>query len=1011
MADRLDSIEVGAGVGEAAMFIKSKRVPCGLLANATSAIALMAGSAYAPFAHAQAAAAAPASQPTAAATPPQATESADGAVGGDASAAPAPQPAGADIVVTGSRVIRNGYQAPTPVSVLSGEALAAIAPTNIADAVNRLPALSGSTTPRSQPTGITSGALGVNQLNLRGLGTNRTLVLLDGKRIVNSSAVSNALYSFAAPDVNTVPNALVSRVEVVTGGASAAYGSDALAGVTNFVIDHKFTGLRATVQGGGTTRGDDGQYLLSFAAGHGFADDRGHALVSAEYAYNAGISGSRRPWNRDSAVTVVNPAYTATNGQPYLTLARQVGVSNGTPGGLITAGPLRGVVFGPGGTPGIFNFGTVAANNVMIGGDWQASRIDDTVDLDARSRRLTTYGRVSYDLADDVEFYAEGQYSRTRASSTATPNRRLGNLTIRSDNAFIPAAVATRLAALNLTSLTLGTTNGDIGNVEVDNTRELSRWAAGIDGKVDLLGSSWSWDAYYQQSRNVVVSSASNVGITANYLLAVDAVRNPATGAIVCRSSLANPNNGCVPYNPMGTGVNDARAIGYVTGTAQRRDVLGQDVAAFDVNGKPFSTWAGPVSLAFGVEHRRETLNGRATALDEANAFFTGNYHASKGSYQVTEGFAEVAVPLAKDTSWAKSLDLNGAVRATDYSTSGYVTTWKLGAVYAPVSDIRFRGTLSRDIRAPSVGELFSAGNTTSGGAINDPLTNTNVSNSFALSIGNPNLKPEKADSRGIGVVLSPSFLPGLQGSIDFYSIKIKDAIATPGIQTVINLCYGGATEYCQYITRTNNVITTVRLVPSNIQAQSTRGLDFDVSYRMPLAKLFDRASGVVQLHGLATYVISLKTAGTNGTVEGAGVLGSFTSLSVTALTAPRFRSTLSASYGDAALDVTATWRHVGGGVYSHDLIGCNAGACPTGSTATISSNRIKANNLFDLGIAYRPLAAQRGFEMFLAVDNVFDAAPPLIYGVTGDGYYQGQANFAYDRIGRTFRAGIRIKL
>lgn len=932
--------------------------------------------------------------------------------------APATQPEqsgaaveGEDILVTGSRVIQNGYQAPTPVSVLSGQALQAIAPTNIADAVNRLPALNGSITPRTSITSVSSGALGVNQLNLRGLGAGRTLVLLDGKRIINSSANTG----FSAPDVNTVPNALISRVEVVTGGASAAYGSDALAGVVNFVIDHKFTGIKGSIQGGVTTYGDDANYLGSLTLGKSFADGRGHLLLSGELAYNQGIKGTPRPWNDVSANVFTNPAYTATNGQPFYLLARQVGVSTGTPGGLITQGPLRGVVFGANGTPGIFNFGTVApSGNVMTGGDWRYSRIDNGVDLDGEQARATAYGRLSFEVADGIELYAEGQYARTHASSTATPNRRLNNLTIRSDNAFIPGPVAAQVASLGLASFVLGTTNGDIGRVVIDNKRDLTRFAVGAEGK---FLSDWAYNVYFQRSTNILKNRAENVGYTANYLRAVDAVRN-SSGAIVCRSTLTNPTDGCVPFNPMGLGVNDARAIAYVTGTSVRREVLQEDVAAFDVRGEPFSTWAGPVSVALGAEHRRESLKGQADALSELNSFFAGNYHASRGSYTVNEGFLEVAVPLAKDASWAKSLDLNGAVRATDYSTSGYVTTWKVGAIYAPVSDIRFRATHSRDIRAPNLGELFSAGQTVSGTTLFDPFTNTNLSNSFALTAGNRNLRPEKADTTGVGVVLSPSFIPGFQASVDYYSIKINDAVAVPGVQTVVNLCFQGNQDLCSAITRVGGVINTVGVLPQNVAGQSTRGLDFDVSYRIPMSTFSGNLGGNILLRGQANYVISLRTTDPTGTYQGAGVLGTFTTLNVTALASPKFRSTASVLYTSDTFDLNVTWRHVGGGVYNNDLIAC-ASACPASTSIsggnlagnTISSNKIEANDLIDLGFSVRPLSANRDAELFFAVDNVFNKAPPLIYGVVQDGYYQGQSNFAYDRIGRTFRAGVRFKM
>ncbi|RYY26091.1 MAG: TonB-dependent receptor [Sphingomonadales bacterium] len=921
-----------------------------------------------------------------------------------------------DIVVTGSRIVRDGYQAPTPVSVLSGDALNAIGATNIADAVNRLPALSGSITPRTSTTSITSGAIGVNQLNLRGLGSGRTLVLLDGKRIINSSATRG----FSAPDVNTVPNALISRVEVVTGGASAAYGSDAITGVVNFVVDHKFTGIKGSIQGGVTTYGDGGNYLGSLAVGKAFSGGRGHILLSGEYAHNNGIKGSHRPWNDESAIVAVNPARTATNGLPFYILARQVGVNNATPGGLITASPanaatgtaanaLRGIVFGRNGTPGIFNFGTVASNNVMIGGDWRTSRIDDTVDLDPRLNRISTYGRVSYEVIDGIELYGEGQWSRTTSSSTATPNRRLGNVTIRSDNPFIPDAVAARVAAFGLTNFTLGTTNGDIGNVVVANERKLSRWAVGLEGQTSLLGSDWRWNGYYQSSRTDLFSSGENVGYTANYLLAVDAVRSPVTGAIICRSTLTNPTNGCVPYNAMGTGVNSPAAIAYVTGTSQRRETLDQDVAAFDVQGSPFATWAGDVTVAVGIEHRREALDGVATPIDEASGYFTGNFRASRGSYSVTEGYLETDIPLAKDQSWAKSLNINAAVRATDYSTSGYVTTWKIGGTYAPVDDIRFRVTRSRDIRAPNIGELFSAGQATSGTAFTDPTTNTTVSSAFSVSAGNANLKPEKADSLGFGVVLSPQFVPGFQASVDYYDVKINDAIVPVGSQNVINFCAAGQTQYCQFVTRVGGVITEVRNLPQNAISQTTKGIDFDVSYTLPLSNVSSGLGGRLNFRGMATYVVSLKTDSNGVVLDGAGVNGSWGMLSVSALTSPKFRSTFSTTYSDDVLDLTATWRHVSGGSYNSTFIECTA-SCPAG-TNTISGNRIKADDLIDLGFALRPFSDRKSIEFFGVVDNVFNKAPPLIHGVTADGYYQGQANFAYDRIGRAFRAGLRIRL
>jgi iron complex outermembrane receptor protein len=926
---------------------------------------------------------------------------------------PAPQDAQAtgveEIVVTGSRIVRDGYEAPTPVSVLGAEQLDAMANTNIADAVNTLPAFSNSVTPRTLTGNLSGGASGVNQLNLRGLGAGRTLVLLDGQRVINSSINSTN----SAPDINSFPNGLISRVDVVTGGASAAYGSDALAGVVNFVLDHEFTGVKGKVEGGVTTYGDDRAYTVSLSAGSAFGGGRGHILAFGEIAYNDGIRGNYRPWNANSASVIENPAWNATNGLPRYLVGRQVGLSNGTPGGLITSGPLKGITFGPGGIPTMFNYGLVSTNNVMLGGDWQTSRIDNGLDLDPRLVRQSVYGRVSYDVTDDVQVFAVLQWAFAHATTNSNPNRRLANNTIQSGNPFIPASVQAQMTALNLTSFVMGTTNADIPRFLADNSRNLRRGVVGANGKFEAFGSDWKWDSYYQLSTTGLSIRTANNGITPYYNNAIDAVRAP-NGSIVCRSTLTNPANGCVPYNVFGIGVNSQAAVNYVAGTGYRYDALRQDVMAVSANGEPFSSWAGPVSVAFGAEHRYERITGVATALDELTSFFAGNYHASKGHYDVNEGFVETVVPLAKDTEWAKSLDLNAAVRATSYSTSGYVTTWKIGGTYQPIDDLRFRATRSRDIRAPNLGELFSAGQTGSGTPIKDPFTNTTTTNSFALSSGNPLLKPETADTTGFGVVLSPSFFPGFQASVDYYNIDIAGAVKVPTAQSVVDLCFAGNTALCNLITRSNNVIIQVVTSPANIQSQNARGLDLEASYRVQLDEINNDWGGSLTVRALGTYVDSLKTIdSTNGTVEGAGVLGSFASNISSGLTSPKFRSNVSLAYNDNPVGVTFIWHHTGGGVYNNAFTSCTSG-CPTGAIAgqySIDNNHIEGNNTYDLALNYKPFENNPGTEVFFTVQNLFNQAPPIIGGNTGSTYYNGQGNTDYDRIGRNFVAGVRFKM
>ena len=372
---------------------------------------------------------------------------------------------GEAIIVTGSRVTRDGFNAPTPVTVLSASELDSRADVNIADAINQLPQTANSVTQTSQPTAVSGGALGVNQISLRGLGPTRTLVLLDGKRIINSS-ITTAL---AAPNINNIPNGLISRVDIVTGGASAAYGSDALSGVVNFVLDRKFTGLKGELTGGTTTYGDNKGYLASLTGGMAFGpDNRGHLIVSGELAFNDGVDGNPRPWASQGGGIVVNPTRTATNGEPFYLVRTQIGVNNATPGGVITSGPLRGTLFGANGAVSTYNFGTVLANNAQLGGDWQISRLDNGYDLVAQNRRHVLYGRASYELAEAFNVYAEYQWARSYDTGTVNPFRRSANITIQRDNAFLPASVRAQMVTQNITSFGMGSSNADIGRGEVE---------------------------------------------------------------------------------------------------------------------------------------------------------------------------------------------------------------------------------------------------------------------------------------------------------------------------------------------------------------------------------------------------------------------------------------------------------------------------------------------------------------------------------------------------------------
>jgi len=924
-----------------------------------------------------------------------------------------------EIVVTGSRIVRDGYEAPTPVSVLGAEELDSLNAVNIADAVNILPGFSGSVNPRSSNGNLSSGATGVSQLNLRGMGTNRTLILLDGQRYINSAITAGG----SAPDINSFPNALIERVDVVTGGASAAYGSDALSGVVNFVLDKDFEGVKGEIQAGMTKYRDDKNYSGQLTYGGGFANGRGHILASVEHSHNDGVKGTKgRPWAELPAAVILNPAYGTGVGQstsvPQNIVARNVGLSAGTPGGIITTGVLKGTYFGPGGTIlSGYNFGVNVGNNLQQGGDWEYSRIENGIDIAGMINRYVAYVRTSYDVSDSVTAFVDAQWSNSHTENVANPNRRLGNNVIRIDNAYLPASLRAAMTAAGQTQFNMGTTNADMQRFVGDYRRTVRRVSGGLDGTFEAAGTEWTWKAYAQHSQTGLSPRTYNNGWTPGYLRALDSVL--VNGAAVCRVNAdavtTNDDPACVPYNPFGIGVNDAKALAYVNGISYRYESLKQNVIAADANGEPFELWAGPVSLAFGVEHRTESVSGIATDRDERTEYFAGNYKASTGKFNVTEGFVETVVPLARNESWAQELDLNAAVRATSYSTSGYVTTWKAGLTWRPIDDLRFRVTRSRDIRAPSLGELFTAGQTGSGTPVFDPFLNSNNPATFTLTRGNPALQPEKADTTGVGVVMAPTFLPGFQASVDFYNIAVKGTVQSPSSQTVIDLCFQGNTALCSRIQRDANtgLIFLVVTQPENLIGQKANGIDFEASYRFQLADIVEAWGGEIAIRAMGSRVMTLDTQNTDGRVyDGVGVIGGWGGIPPFTgnLNAPKFRGNMSIAYNGDPITLRLTARYTAAGVYGNGFIECTT-SCPVSTTnaPTFGGNHIDSMTTFDLAGTYKPLEEQN-IELFATIENLTNAQPPIIGGSRSSTHWSGQGNADYDRVGRQYRIGMRFQ-
>lgn len=956
-----------------------------------------------------------------------------------AEAAPADQ-----IVVTGTRVVRDGFQAPTPLVVLTQKDIQNTSPSNnIADFVNQLPQLAGSTKPGNSRLNISNGSAGINALNLRNLGEGRVLVLVDGRRSVGST-----IYGWV--DINTIPQALVDRVEVVTGGASSAYGSDAVTGVVNFVLNKKMEGLNITGDIGLTDKGDGFNYSGSIAGGTSFADGRGHAIFNAEIAHQDGIyeiDPSDRPWNHRGYLSFQNPDYVAGNGRPqFITVRRNAGQTNQAPGGFITgstgtvANSLRGRYFGQNGQVIPFQYGSfnsptlggAAAVTRTVGGDWRVNDSGRRIGLSPKDDRWGAYGRLSYEITDGIEIFAEGSYNRQEVFFNAGPN--LGSATLNTVGCTtIPVPTTCNAFALQtlgaaaltgVDSISITTTAADLPFRGINNKRAVQRYVVGAEGEFDAFGKAARWDVYGQYGRSDLREQLRNIMNVSRMAAATNAAFAPAgnaggyaAGSIQCLinvdASTTNNDPNCVALNRLGLGVADPKAIDYVLGDPYRKQVMEQFVTGANLSLTPFATWAGDVSIAIGAEYRKEKIRGSVPPEFQpvinpngttTNRWSVGNYLPFKGSYNVKEAYLETVVPLGL------GLEFNGAVRATDYSTSGYVTTWKLGATWAPIEDIRFRVTRSRDIRAPNLNELFQSG-TANSDTVRNPLFTPDLTHGperwsySGLTTGNPNLKPEKADSWNIGAVVTPRFLPGFTASVDYFRIDLGGAIDSLSAQETVNRCYEGRQEYCDFITNDpirslpNNPYLLIRTQPFNFASKLVRGIDFDAAYRLPVG-----GENMITLKGTATrYIDSISDTGITGVTPVNGV-GAAELQSNT----PKWIFRTSVNFETPTFSGTVVGRGVSSGKYRANAIECTT-ACPvsTSQFPTYDNNHVKGTFYVDLNLTQKVrVDSGSEAEIFFNVTNLFDA-DPLLLPETGLA-----ANSTYsDLLGRTFRLGVRFKI
>ena len=884
------------------------------------------------------------------------------------------------------------------------------APNNISEVLNELPTFRATSSPNTQSLGTTNS--GQTYLDLRGLDATRTLTLVDGHRFVPSEVKGRV-------DINNIPSSLIDNIQVVTGGASASWGSDAVAGVVNIILKKKLEGIEATAQYGISNRGDDQNYTFSGAAGTGFAGGRGNVIIGGEYSKDEGIGykgfEKRQDWIQYRGV-VQNPGW-ATNGMPASIYTNNIQFSTQAPGGLITgpvfgASPaevlafnntgLLGTIFNADGTTSKLQYGQVFGSN-MIGGSNPRNNTGYLQPYRAPVERWNVMARADYEISDALTVNLELSNAVSKADYTAGPTRDAGNLVARIDNPFLPTIVRDQMVAAGLTAVAVGRDGYDLnGNYEaitrIVSTNHNQRFVVGAEGDIGI--GNWHWDTYYQYGRNTVSglrdgSSGANRN-KAKYALARDVVTNPANGQPICRSTLTDPTNGCVPFNIFGIGTASPAALAYVGGVSTDYTKYVQQAAALNFRGDLFNLPAGAISAAFGAEWRKEKVDQTSDPITAVGGFELGTVVPLHGRFDVKELFGELIVPILKDSALGQNLDLQLAGRVTDYSTSGTVKTWKAGLTWKLNDEATLRGAVSRDIRAGNMTELF----TTQSISIISPLDtvqNIPVPAGLANQVtgGNSVLRPERATTITAGVVVKPNWLPGFRMSIDYYNINIKGVIGTIGYQTIIDRCAQGLPGYCAQIVRNsdpaNAYITQVKSTFLNLNSLRTNGLDFEVLYstRAP-------GNGNLVFRALATYTAEYAQADPVNTFERAGQLGG--GFGVIAI--PHWQGNATLTYNLPRFSASLQGRFVDGGNLNN--------LAKPGTSSSANIYKIPAITYWSLAASYDivPPSNRQKIELFANINNLFDQNPPFPFLASSF-----ITNPYYDPIGRAFRFGVRVKL
>jgi iron complex outermembrane receptor protein len=919
------------------------------------------------------------------------------------------------IVVSGSRVISDAANSPTPLTVVTADQLEATTPTDISDGLNKLPEFYGSSSPRTISNASNNGA--GNTLNLRNFGAQRTLVLLDGDRVAPSN-------SNGTVDVDILPQMLISRVDLVTGGASAVYGSDAVTGVVNYILDKNFNGVKYEANYGRSDFGDSPMNSIGVAMGTELFGGRGHIEGSLRYFHQGGVAMAARPGGANGQAWIVVGNGTVSSPYTYAQYGREPAQGFG---GLVTCNcAANNMQFVSPGVLGPYNPGApTASGGVSNGGD---GGYDNVGDYQAEQRTSESFVRFSYDLTDTTTFYVQGTAdlaanSAVFANGMTTYPGGYGISTFYTNNPFLSPAVQAQLNSgnpgntFNLTSqaeLLGGPGGGPAPNYTEESTDRNLGVTLGVYGS--LFGK-YDWRLHYTHGDSRQQETEPNNMNMQKMYAASDAVLNPA-GNIVCYVSTtkyANLYPGCVPFNVFGEGSTTVQQFNYTHQATYYAETNTLDDVGGNIAGTIFNLPAGPVKAALSSEARWLGLGINSNTSATATVNCTGLRNCNPGIQlyddntvsptsakdSVWEFAGEVNVPILANLPLVQSLSADLAGRVTDYSVSGTVETWKAGLDYHVNDSIRFRGTASQDIRAPTLTDLFQP-LTTGGYGFYDPVTNTSGTLTLHTQ-GNVKLVPEVARTYSEGVVFTPTFVPHLTLSVDFYKIGMANAIsAVSGTDpTVQNICTasGGTSNLCALIVRPISPTNTspanfpLYLVSENVNSATvkTQGIDYELDYGFDLANIWDALSGSMTLRSLYSWQPYIKTTNLPGEQP-----TYFPSYAVPS-PMPRGRSTTFLQYavGNWALNLQNNW-----------LSGFSQAAQ---ASEVFANPNIASFDTVDATISRKFELNKGSVNVYLSVQNLANKQPPLYTFNTG-GFAGGFYPAAYNEsaMGRYVTIGIR---